>query len=437
MSISLSTLLATLGNGGSTADSGPPATPVASLPPPDSPDAIQDLTVTARKQPPPNLTPVFGQDMSNVDPSTSTAQPTMPPPYIPHRVDPGKYDNTPEVDAINNVRSQYPDMSQNTPGIGHFIPNAMPGAGTLRSMLGTLGDAFLISSGHQPIHRQQDQANQLAEAAAGFDQDPAAAAGRIAATGVPGSLDVADKIQQQNLQHQQIQAQQAYTNQWRDSVMADRTQNHEAAQAIAQAKADDRTRALNGGILAAAARSGDPQAYARARAAAIARVSADPNSKINPAIEYPDNPADFNAAYGLTANQYSRNAQAATNSDIRQNLGQQNVDARNAATAAGVGNNNARVNATTHGQNISDNGRLNNYIQRMNSGGQLTPYEQADYNRLQTPRGRGGGLINSIPGVAPTPAGGHAPTQPQKFINGQRYTDKYGNTKTYNNGNWN
>lgn len=55
--------------------------------------------------------------------------------------------------------------------------------GTLRDVLGTLGDAFLLQSGNKPIYAPQRERERLGDAMAGFTRDPLGAAERV------GSLD--------------------------------------------------------------------------------------------------------------------------------------------------------------------------------------------------------------------------------------------------------
>lgn len=466
MASPLDALMAVLGGGGVPGSSGAPAAPGASLPQPANPvvpntslppagpianSGPQDITVTANRQKSAHITPVGPPDTSGLDTSVPNYQITPPQPYAPHTLPQGAYDNNPELAAINQVKQGYPQNGNNDVGLGKFIPNSLPGSGTLRSLLGTVGDAFLIQSGHQPLHRQQDQANQLAQAAAGFDQDPGAAAGRIAATGVPGSIQDAQSLytaaQNEKLREATLENTQAYRN----SVLDDRTQNHQASQAIAQQKQDDRTRSLNGGILAAAASTGDQAKYTAARQAAIAR--AGPGSSIT-ADEYPEDLHDFNAGYGLNANQFARNATANANTTQRGEIAAGNLGARYAGIQAGVRNTNARVNAVVRGQDTSVPGQVQALVNKQNSGQQLTPAEQAVFNHathVSTGRGggAGGGLLASIPGVAngqntPLPApnttGFPAPSatarSPQPNANVPTHTYPSGRVIQYIGGQW-
>jgi hypothetical protein len=219
------------------------------------------------------------------------------------------YNNLAELNAIHHIQDQYLQADQghqNGSGTGlvNMIPAHLPGRQVLRNLLGTLGDAFLVQSGHQPAYAQQKYNQQISDASAGFENDPGGAASRIAATGAPGSFEDANKLFDINEQRKLREATIENTQAYREGVLSDRENYHNAQIDSLQQKNDDRIRTLNGGILAAAAKTGDPKMYASARAAALARIG--PNSHIDP-NEYPEDLKDFNAGYGLTANQYGRN----------------------------------------------------------------------------------------------------------------------------------
>lgn len=57
--------------------------------------------------------------------------------------------------------------------------------GTLRDILGTLGDAFLVQSGNKAIYQPQRQQEKMGSAMLEFSKDPMAAAERLAAQGFP------------------------------------------------------------------------------------------------------------------------------------------------------------------------------------------------------------------------------------------------------------
>lgn len=102
-----------------------------------------------------------------------------------------------------------PEMERQTPtlaAIQEIIPRkGMFGVkGTLRDVLGTLGDAFLVQGGKSPIYRPQRDKEKLGSAMYGFSSDDSsarnAAIERVAAL---GESDVAARMQQQNLQADQ------------------------------------------------------------------------------------------------------------------------------------------------------------------------------------------------------------------------------------------
>lgn len=81
--------------------------------------------------------------------------------------------------------------------------------GTLRDVLGTLGDAFLVQSGNAPAYRQQRQREEVGDAMYGFSQNPLQAIERLTAMGYP---EQAAALQQQ-VQAQAIAEQRAIREQ--------------------------------------------------------------------------------------------------------------------------------------------------------------------------------------------------------------------------------
>lgn len=115
--------------------------------------------------------------------------------------------------------------------------------GTLRDILGTVGDAFLIQSGNDPMYAPRRERERLSDAMAGFTQDPMAAIERVAGI---------------NPQAAQAMLEQYQLNQ-------DRTADNQRMQGQAQTQADqERRQAINNArdnaarLLNAAATSGDP-----------------------------------------------------------------------------------------------------------------------------------------------------------------------------------
>lgn len=291
------------------------------------------------------------------------------------------YDNNPEVQAIKGVEAQY------QPPDAMGIPGALGMHGSMRNLLGTLGDAFLIQSGHQPLHQQQMQREQLADSMAGFQDNPAVAAGRVAATPVPGAPEMADKIYQ-NYQTQQLrQQQQEYTNQWRNAQQGDKV-NQQMQRitpyvgAIANDPSiktkDDYTKAYNRGV--SMAQRIDPNA-----------TGADVGL-----VDPEDWAPGVGSTSGMTAGQVARNQ-----------TGQASIAERANASAA--------RNATAiRGQNMTAGrptspGITQAMIDKQNSGQTLTPAEQQVWD-AQTARGKPKTKLN-IPGLTvATPGGRPAPS---------------------------
>jgi len=73
--------------------------------------------------------------------------------------------------------------------------------GTLRDILGMVGDAFLVNSGNKAVYAPQRQQEKIADALAGFTQgDPRAAIERLAA--LPGGAEFAEKLYDNTVQNQ-------------------------------------------------------------------------------------------------------------------------------------------------------------------------------------------------------------------------------------------
>lgn len=76
--------------------------------------------------------------------------------------------------------------------------------GTLRDILGTLGDAFLVQSGNNPMYGPRRREEKIGDAMYGFSQNPVQAIERLAAMGYP---EQAAALQQQYSADQLRQAQ--------------------------------------------------------------------------------------------------------------------------------------------------------------------------------------------------------------------------------------
>jgi hypothetical protein len=71
--------------------------------------------------------------------------------------------------------------------------------GTLRNVIGAIGDAFLVQSGNAPTYAPRMERQRLGQAMAGYDPDDPdtvqAAVQRVAASGMPGSVELAQDMQ--------------------------------------------------------------------------------------------------------------------------------------------------------------------------------------------------------------------------------------------------
>ncbi|CAM6031248.1 unnamed protein product [Sphagnum compactum] len=278
------------------------------------------------------------------------------------------YSNVDQLNAIRaasnqDVSSAYPNAT--AAGTNNPIANFMSNHGTLRSILGTLGDAFLIQAGHQPMYHDNVEQAKIAQAAAGFDTDPLGAASRVAATGAPGSLPIAQEFANQYNTQQLRKTQMDANNSYRQGMLQDRDIATQGQANIRQQQIEDRTRQMMGGIMQAAAATGDPKQYAAARQRALA-LGSGRIKDFDPDIEVPENIQDYGTGYGMTANSVARNltsnasigerATAATNRNA--------VTVRGQDIGAGVQNN--RTNSTIPSE-------IKRLEQKVNSGQTLLP----------------------------------------------------------------
>lgn len=71
--------------------------------------------------------------------------------------------------------------------------------GTMRDILGTLGDAFLTQSGNNPLYRQQRQVEKEGDAMLGFADNPLAAVERLAAVNPSAARELQDGVARQEM----------------------------------------------------------------------------------------------------------------------------------------------------------------------------------------------------------------------------------------------
>lgn len=131
---------------------------------------------------------------ANKTPAASAEQdPNAPPLYL------GNKDAILERQAVQDQNDKLKDSD------GKSVHHGMFGVhGTLRDVLGTLGDAFLVNSGHSAIYAPTRDKEQISDAMAGFTQNPDAAAERLTANSPADAMAIAK--QQQTNQIAQINA---------------------------------------------------------------------------------------------------------------------------------------------------------------------------------------------------------------------------------------
>jgi hypothetical protein len=78
--------------------------------------------------------------------------------------------------------------------------------GTLRDVIGLVGDAFLVQSGNRPMYAPQRQGERISDAWAGASEDPIAAAERVGYYDAGMGQDLLQEAQQTQLRQQQQQS---------------------------------------------------------------------------------------------------------------------------------------------------------------------------------------------------------------------------------------
>lgn len=188
-----------------------------------------ELSVTAaRRAPRPSVQGVSTGDQTLMD--SVPSNPTFNRPVDQSPDQPSmNYSNRGTLDAVQSAnRADAPDGGAN--GLYGILPHSMQ-HGTLRNILGHLGDAMLVTSGMQPTYEPylERQAEGNALAGVNFDNPASvqAAVSRLSATGAPGALEAADRLQQQAAQASLKKAYQENTNAYRTGVLQDRENYHQ------------------------------------------------------------------------------------------------------------------------------------------------------------------------------------------------------------------
>lgn len=301
------------------------------------PPTTDELTVTASPRSanrgPSVQAGSFGdqQLISGVDANPQFAQPTPQ-----TRDTPGiNYNNRGTLDAVQSANAQdAPNGGAN--GLYGILPKSFQ-HGTLRNILGHLGDAMLVTSGMQPTYEPYLERQALGNAMAGIDfNDPAsiqAGLARMAATGAPGASEEALKMGEIGETSALRKAQMENTNQWRLDREADLQHYRDQETANRNQMRYQQMYGFAVQDLKSAKNAADYQARVANWNARLKQI--DPKADVVSAFGVPDtyDPTYFNGTSGLTANQ-------ATQSQDRANTvaaGERNTDVRAGAQVRSAG----------------------------------------------------------------------------------------------------
>lgn len=335
------------------------------------------------------------------------------------------YNNSGAVNAVQQALSGAPPRGgMANPGVYGLLPAHLQ-HGTLRNVLGALGDAFLVGSNRQAQYEPRMQRQELGNAMAGLDmndpQSVSAAIQRIAGTGATGAPEMADRIMQQSENAALRKAVMEQTGQYRQAQTDSR---HDSALA--------RMTPYIGGMVAGAK---DQASYAAAyqRAEAIAqRIGPDYHASDFGLVDPQDWTPGSTATAGMTANnvQTSGDRGAQRDVSVANNIRTNASRERSASISGG-----AHIAASTGAASISIS-RPSDTIRRQQLGpkidaGTATPSEQQEWAHLTQVSGRGHRALPA--GVAP---GGGAPHASGGFQEGRVYKDAHGNRARYVHGNW-
>jgi len=328
----------------------------------------QTPTTTDQTQPASTYAPqgLGGSDLSVLSGAPTTQAPPLTVTAKPRTTN---LNNNPELTQAQGVINQYPqDQANQAPRSIH---------GTLGTILGHLGDAFLVGSGRAPEYVPRMDQMKLAQASVGAEIDPRAAAARVAATGVPGAADMAQKLIDQANQvdlRKQIQNQ---NFQYQQSRINEQSQNNFARQAPT---AIGSVRGIT-----------DPNKYNQLYGLWSQRAQAvDPNAEATSAYGLPSpdqgKPGMLDPSFGMTANQQ-------TISEDKEAQRKVSVQDTNTNARARLGSASIMANAHLRGIQPSETGYLSGLIDKQNQGQQLTPAEQMYFNHYTAPPKTGSGNI--------------------------------------------
>lgn len=148
--------------------------------------------------------------------------------------------------AMQSPSMQAPGGSAN-PGVWGLLPQGMQ-HGTLRNVLGALGDAFLVGSGHQAQYTPRMERQQEGLAMASYPDHPEISRGLLGMTGAPDSIkDVIGLQENQNnvdLHKDQLASQTQYRQDRQDAINANNASLDAARKATAANQTSTQIRQL-------------------------------------------------------------------------------------------------------------------------------------------------------------------------------------------------
>jgi hypothetical protein len=268
--------------------------------------------------------------------------------------------------AMNSSAFQ-PQGGGANPGVWGLLPPNMQ-HGTLRNVLGALGDAFLVGSGKQAQYEPRMERQQEGLAMADYDEHPELSRGLLGATGAPDAVKDVIGLQenQNNLQLHKDQLTQQ--NQYRNDQLQIRQQQ---VQDALKSRNDNVVARLTPQIGGLASRAQTPQDYATAysQAEKIAqRVGPDYHATDFGLVD----PTDWKPGMvqGTTAGQQLNSA----DKGAQRGVSVQNNTATNRARiqAAGI----------TAGSKLpTEASQVDAIRQKVNSGQPLSPGDQAVWDK--------------------------------------------------------
>lgn len=338
-------------------------------------NTVDPLTVTASAQPPmqdPGITPQASPDLT----LSGQQQPdAMQPQVSQGSQSPDlNYNNSQSANAMSSalLGEGAPRGGMANPGLYGVLPAGLQ-HGTLRNMLGALGDAFLVGSGHQAQYEPRMQRQEIGQAMAGYNpNDPAsaqAAIQRIAGTGAAGSTEMADQLQK-NTNDLALRKQ-----------LMEQNQNYH--QQTLQSKNDNLFNRMNSVAQADLAQAKTPEDYKARLARWDQRVKAvDPTTDAVSQFGVPDTytPGAVNEQSGMSSNQVAQDkAKAASRVQAGRDT---DVNANSRIQAAGMGDASRNRNTDVNVNKPTSATILQGLIAKQNAGQPLTPAEQAAFNHM-------------------------------------------------------